>query len=163
MTRPPWRTVPWNRAEGTGTICAPGSASRSQAHRGKVNSGVPLALPVRSQEICVRPFWPEPALRWPTGFRAYPAETNVSVAPQGGLVAGSKVFSYLVVPDSVGTFVLPGVRYPYYDVATGGYAVARTPPLALAVLPGTEPRAARALPPLLSSDVAPWQDAQSSW
>ncbi len=156
------------------TVLAPPAAGRPEDDRQVAGEGLALALSVVPADTRVgepitvlatvsgignATLWPEPALRWPTGFRAYPAETNVSVAPQGGLVAGSKVFSYLVVPDSVGTFVLPGVRYPYYDVATGGYAVARTPPLALAVLPGTEPRAARALPPLHSSDVAPWQDA----
>jgi hypothetical protein len=45
--------------------------------------------------------------------------------------------------------VLPEVRYPYFNPAAGRYDIATTPPRALAVAPGAEPRAARVLPPLL--------------
>lgn len=95
------------------------------------------------------PLWPEPALQWPRGFRTYAAETDVRLEPQRGLVAGTKTFSYLVVADSPGTFVLPEPRYPYYNVTTAGYAVARAAPQTLSVLATAEPRPARALPPLL--------------
>ena len=92
--------------------------------------------------------WPEPVLRWPRGFRAYAAQSVARLEPQGGRVAGSKTFEYLVVPDSVGAFVLPDVRYAYYDSGARAYRVARSLPRPLAVSPGIEPRAARALPPL---------------
>ncbi|HEY7193851.1 MAG TPA: BatD family protein [Gemmatimonadales bacterium] len=93
--------------------------------------------------------WPEPPLRWPTGFRAYPAETEVRIAPQAGRIAGSKTFHFLAVPDSSGNFVLPEVRYAYFDATAGRYETATAPPRALAVARGAEPRAARVLPPLL--------------
>ncbi|MFN2570149.1 MAG: BatD family protein [Gemmatimonadales bacterium] len=93
--------------------------------------------------------WPEPALRWPTGFRVYPAQTEVRVATEAGRIAGSKTFHFLAVPDSSGNFVLPEVRYVYFDPAGGRYEVATAPPRALAVAMGAEPRAARVLPPLL--------------
>ena len=95
--------------------------------------------------------WPEPPLRWPTGFRAYPAETEVRIAPQDGRIAGSKTFHFLAVPDSSGNFVLPELRYPYFDATAGRYAAATAAPHALMVAPGAEPRAARVLPPLLPS------------
>src|SRR2546426_781267 len=60
--------------------------------------------------------WPEPTLRWPAGFRAYPAQTTTLLGPRDGLVAGTKTFRYLVVPDSAGSFLLPDVRYPYFDL-----------------------------------------------
>jgi hypothetical protein len=104
------------------------------------------------------PLWPEPALQWPRGFRVYAAQTDVRVEPQSGLVAGTKTFSYLVVADSPGTFVVPEARYPYYDVAAGRYAVARVPPQTLAVLATPEPRAARALPTLLRGEEPSWPD-----
>jgi hypothetical protein len=102
------------------------------------------------------PLWPEPTLRWPAGFRVYPTETDVRLEPQSGLIAGTKTFNYLLVPDSAGTFVLGEVRYPYFDLRAGAYAVARTPPQTVVVLPGSEPRAARALPPLLAARSEPW-------
>ena len=105
------------------------------------------------------PLWPEPALHWPAGFRVYPTETDVRLDPQSGLMAGTKTFNYLVVPDSAGTFLLGEVRYPYYDLRAGGYSVARTPPHTVVVLPGPEARAARASPPLLVARDVAWTDA----
>ena len=104
------------------------------------------------------PLWPEPSLKWPAGFRAYPAQTVVRLEPRGGRIAGSKTFQYLVVPDSAGTFLLPGVRYPYYDGAAAEYRVAVSAPRPLAVAQGAEPRAARALPRLASPGAPPWAD-----
>src|SRR6185503_17384235 len=45
---------------------------------------------------------PEPGIRWPAGFRVYPAQTEVRVAPDAGRIAGSKTFHFLAVPDSSG-------------------------------------------------------------
>jgi len=92
---------------------------------------------------------PEPGLRWPTGFRSYPAQTEMRLATDAGRIAGSKTFHFLAVPDSSGNFVLPEVRYPYFNAAAGRYETAAAPARALAVAPGAEPRAARVLPPLL--------------
>ena len=93
---------------------------------------------------------PEPVLRWPAGFRVYPAQTEVRVAPDAGRIAGSKTFHFLAVPDSSGNFVLPEVRYGYFDPGAGRYEVARAAPRALVVAPGAEPRAARVLPPVIA-------------
>ena len=93
---------------------------------------------------------PEPALRWPAGFRVYPAQTEVRVTPDAGRIAGSKTFHFLAVPDSSGNFVLPEVRYAYFDPGAGRYEVARAAPRVLVVAPGAEPRAARVLPPVIA-------------
>jgi hypothetical protein len=96
--------------------------------------------------------WPPPEpLRWPAGFRVYPAQTEVRVEPDGGRIAGSKTFHFLAVPDSSGNFVMPEVRYAYFDPGAGRYEIARAGPRAVVVAPGAEPRAARALPPLIAS------------
>ena len=112
--------------------------------------GEPVEAAVTINGVGNVALWPEPALKWQTGFRVYPAQTEVRIAAQGGRVAGSKTFRFLAVPDSSGNFVLPEVRYPYFDAGTGKYETASTLPRGLAVAAGAEPRAARALPPLLS-------------
>jgi hypothetical protein len=99
--------------------------------------------------------WPEPALRWPPGFRTYPAEASVRVEPTGGRIAGVKTFRYLAVPDSAGRAGLPDARYPYYDLALGAYAVPTAAVPRVAVQPGLETRAARALPPLKAAGGTP--------
>ena len=80
------------------------------------------------------------------------------IAARDGRIAGTKVFHYLVMPDSAGSFLLPEVRYPYYDLAAGDYRAATIAPRALAVAPGIEPHAARALPPLSRGRDPAWAD-----
>ena len=111
--------------------------------------GEPVEASVTINGIGNVALWPEPTLRWPTGFRVYPAQTEVRVAPEAGRIAGSKTFQFLAVPDSTGNFMLPEVRYPYFNATTGRYETATSRPRALAVAAGAEPRAARVLPPLL--------------
>jgi len=113
--------------------------------------GEPVEAAVTVSGVGNVALWPEPALRWPAGFRVYPAQTEVRIAPDAGRIAGSKTVQFLAVPDSSGSFVLPEVRYAYFDPTAGRYTAATAAPRALAVAPGAEPRAARVLPPLLPS------------
>src|SRR5439155_1738072 len=121
--------------------------------------GEPLDVTVTVAGLGNVALWPEPAIHWPAGFRTYPGEATVRVESQGGQIGGSKTFHYLAVPDSVGAFLLPEVRYAYYDRAAGDAAVARAAPRALAVGQGAEPRAARPLPPLDRSAREAWTTA----
>src|SRR5881398_694614 len=124
--------------------------------------GEPIAMTATVAGVGNVALWPEPAIRWPPGFRAYPGETGMRLVAREGRIAGTKIFHYLVVPDSAGSFLLPEVRYPFYDVAAGGYAAALAMPHSITVAPGAEPRAARALPPLLSGRAASWTDELAS-
>jgi hypothetical protein len=149
------------------------AAGRPAGDRGVVGQGLTLDLRIEPAEARVGEplevaatvtgvgnvaLWPEPVLRWPAGFRSYPAETEVRLAPAQGRIAGSKTFRFLAVPDSAGSFVLPDLRYDYFDVAAGRYQAAAAAPRVLAVAPGAEPRAARGLPPLLARRDEPWVD-----
>ncbi|PYP39469.1 MAG: hypothetical protein DMD48_06370 [Gemmatimonadetes bacterium] len=104
--------------------------------------GEPVEAAVTVSGVGNVALWPEPALRWPAGFRVYPAQTEVRIAPDAGRTAGSKTFQFLAVPDSSGNFVLPEVRYAYFDPNAGRYTAATAAPRALAVAPGAEPRGA---------------------
>ena len=92
--------------------------------------------------------WPDPVVRFPAGLRAYAEAPVATPESRAGRVAGGKTFRWLVVPDSAGTVTLPEVRYSYYDLARGAYAMVQAPPRPLVIAPGDEPRAARPLPPL---------------
>ncbi len=148
-------------------------AGRPAGDRGVVGQGLTLDLRIEPAEARVGEplevsatisgvgnvaLWPEPVLRWPAGFRSYPAETEVRLAPAQGRIAGSKTFRFLAVPDSAGSVILPEVRYDYFDIGTGRYQAAVAAPRVLAVAAGAEPRAARALPPLLPRSDESWVD-----
>jgi len=120
--------------------------------------GEPIAMTATVSGAGNVALWPEPAIHWPRGFRPYPGETGMRITPRDGRIAGTKMFHYLVMPDSAGSFLLPEVRYSYYDLAAGAYRAATVAPRALAVAPGIEPHAARALPPLARGRTPAWAD-----
>lgn len=120
--------------------------------------GEPLEAAVTLRGTGNVALWPAPLLGWPAGFRAYPAETTVQIESPAGRVAGTKTFRSLIVPDSAGTFLLPEVRYPYFDPAAHAHRVIDVAPRSLIVAPGVEPRAARALPALLVSAGSAWAE-----
>jgi hypothetical protein len=102
--------------------------------------------------------WPPPALHFPAGFRTYPEETTVRITSSNGRVAGTKTFRYMAVPDSAGSFLLPTVRYPYFDTRAGQYKVVEVAARSIVAVPDSEPGAVRAAPPLLEPASRPWAD-----
>ena len=70
--------------------------------------------------------WPEPAFAWPEGVRVYPGRTDVDIVTERGFVGGIKTFTYLVAPDSTGTYDVPPPRYPYFALDSSRYIVAAT-------------------------------------
>jgi len=95
--------------------------------------------------------WPEPELDWPAGVHAYQQRATVDVAPQGGLIAGSKAFEYLVVADTAGTHVLPPPHLTYFDLGRARFATVSGEPVVM-VTPEGAPRSSpvRAMRPLLT-------------
>ena len=155
------------------TVLPLSAAGRPADDQGVVASGLQLDIAVTPTDIRVGEpvevaatlsgtgnvsLWPPPALHLPSSFRSYPEETTVRISSPNGRVAGTKTFRYIVVPDSAGAFLLPAVRYPYFDSGTGGYRVLEVAARSIVAAPGTEPRAARALPPLLEPGGRPWAD-----
>src|SRR6266571_1454450 len=151
--------LPASRTADGPRVVAQGLALELAIEPAESRVGEPLEVSATVSGLGNVALWPEPVMRWPAGFRAYPGEATVRVEPRGGRIAGSKTFHYLVVPDSVGSFLLPEMRYAYYDFAVGDYTAARAPPRALAVARGAEPRAARPLPPLDRSVSETWSSA----
>jgi hypothetical protein len=120
--------------------------------------GEPMAVTAAVSGIGNVALWPELAIHWPAGFRVYPGETGTRVTARDGRIGGTKTFHYLVMPDSAGSFELSAVRYPYHDLGTGVVVAVTLAPRPLAVAPGTEAHAARALPPLARGSGAIWTD-----
>jgi len=108
--------------------------------------------------------WPPPEVTWPSGARAYPDLVEERPETRDGFVIGTKSFGYMLVADSVGTIALPAVTYPYFDLSTRTFRVARTPAINLPVaaaaalaegaLPPPLMRASPALVPVALADLA---------
>ncbi len=88
--------------------------------------------------------WPEPAVEWPPGVRAYPGDVQVDVSPEDGRVGGRKTFHYTLVPDSAGAYRIADIAYPYFDTESRRHIVLRAEPIQLTAV-GASPGGAMAL------------------
>jgi len=95
--------------------------------------------------------WPSPEVTWPAGARAYPDLVEERPDTRDGIVLGTKSFGFSLVPDVVGTLALPAVDYPYYDLGTRSFRVARVTATTLAVAEPTALAEAALPPPLLEA------------
>ena len=72
-----------------------------------------------------------PKLDFPPDFEVYDVKATSATDKSG--TNGSKTFEYPFIPRSPGDFVLPPVRFSYYDVKSRRYATAQTDSLRLTV------------------------------
>jgi hypothetical protein len=137
------------------TVVGTGVALSARWSAADARVGEPIEVATEVTGTGNVPLWTEPRIEWPPGFRAYNAGADERLEVRAGRLAGTKVFRAVVVPDSSGAFVVPEIRYPFFDVASGRYAAAVTPPRSLVVAPPGESRALRTAPPLARA-TAPW-------
>src|SRR2546426_12578055 len=52
--------------------------------------GEPIAMTATVSGAGNVALWPEPAIRWPPGFRPYPGETGMRIAARDGRIAGTR-------------------------------------------------------------------------
>ncbi len=77
-----------------------------------------------------------PALPEIPGIRAYEGGEDAEVQLRGAEFAGHKRFSWVLVPERSGEYVVPGIRLPHFDPLQSTYVVARTDPMTLLVESG---------------------------
>ncbi len=71
------------------------------------------------------------------GVRVYDGGEDGEVQLRGTEFAGYKRFSWVLVPERPGEYVVPELRLPYFDPVEATYVVARTEPVTLTVESGT--------------------------
>lgn len=104
--------------------------------------------------------WPAPEPEWPAGGRVYEDGSEERVGLEGGRVAGSKTFRFLLVPDTSGALVLPPLRLPVYELDRDQVTTVSVPAVALTVNPGNVASSQRGLPPplrRLGGAALPWR------
>ncbi len=77
-----------------------------------------------------------PKIKFPADFDEFdPTITNKFVnTPQG--MKGSKTFEYLVIPRHAGTYVIPSIKFAYFDPAAGKYKTVSSGPINIEVEKG---------------------------
>ncbi|RMF06527.1 MAG: protein BatD [Candidatus Neomarinimicrobiota bacterium] len=79
-----------------------------------------------------------PEITFPRGIEVYPPSSEVKRDPFRDRISGTIRWDYILIPREAGTFQLPQVRIPYFDLDHRRWATAGSRSLALAVLPGPE-------------------------
>ncbi len=98
-----------------------------------VRAGEPIGVDLVLTGVGNVSLWPTPAIEWPEGTRGYPDRVEEEIRPVGGLLQGSKRFRFTMLADSAGSIALPGVSYPYFDLAGQQWTEATARPVVLPV------------------------------
>ncbi len=69
------------------------------------------------------------------GVRVYEGGEDAEVQLRGVEFAGHKQFSWVLVPEHAGQYVIPGLQLSYFDPVAATYAATRTEPVSLLVEP----------------------------
>jgi HEPN domain-containing protein len=82
-----------------------------------------------------------PTLRVPDAFDRYDPTITTDVQRSRTTVRGSKTFTYVVVPQTSGTFTLPPLSFAYFDPEAETYRTLRSSPVRLRVTGESRPTA----------------------
>lgn len=74
---------------------------------------------------------------FPPDFDVYDPQTNNQFANTRGGAEGSKVFEYLMIPRSAGTFTIPALEFSFFNPATGKYETQTSEPIELEIEKGS--------------------------
>lgn len=87
----------------------------------KVNVGDPVTLKVTYTGTGNLKLITPPKLNFPEEFEAYEPKVKDDYANNGSVVAGSKTFEYVLVPQDGGKFKMPKYEFSYFDLEKGDY------------------------------------------
>ena len=77
-----------------------------------------------------------PAIDWPEGFEAYDPKVTNNFKTTASGVSGTKEIEYLAIPRASGDYVIPAVKYSYFDTQDNAYKTLTTPEYTLHITKG---------------------------
>lgn len=72
-------------------------------------------------------------------FRKYDTITSMNITKQNYVVGGSKIFKTILIPEFPGEYVIPQMKFCYFNPETKKYEYSYTQPLKIKVNPGKTP------------------------
>jgi hypothetical protein len=78
-----------------------------------------------------------PEIQWPKGFEAFEPATTDDLVKTTVPVSGRKIIDYSFTIAEPGAYVLPAVKFSYFDPKEGKYKTDSTKPIAFTVAKGT--------------------------
>lgn len=77
-----------------------------------------------------------PKIEFPTELGVYEPQITDTITSRNPAITGSKIFTYNMNPQTPGDYVIPSVKFSYYDVAAGSYKEMVTEPIKVHVTKG---------------------------
>ncbi len=74
-----------------------------------------------------------PVIRVPAEFDQFPPQEERRIDRQGGMLSGTKTFTFSLVPRGGGSFEIPPIAWTYYDPEAGSYQTLRSSAFAVEV------------------------------
>lgn len=78
-----------------------------------------------------------PAIDWPEGFEAYDPKVTNNFKTSASGVSGTKEIEYLAIPRASGDYIIPAVKYSYFDTQDNTYKTLTTPEYTLHITKGS--------------------------
>lgn len=83
-----------------------------------------------------------PVISFPSGLETYDPKTTTKVANRETGSSGNKIFEYLIIPRSAGTYTIPKIEWSFFNPAKNQYQTIASRPLSFHVLKSEGPPAA---------------------
>jgi hypothetical protein len=77
-----------------------------------------------------------PKIDFPAELGVYEPQVTDTITSRNPAIAGSKIFTYNMNPQTPGDYVIPSIKFSYYDAATGNYKETATAPIKVHVTRG---------------------------
>lgn len=77
-----------------------------------------------------------PKIEFPAELGVYEPQITDTITSRNPAITGSKIFTYNMNPQTPGDYVIPSIKFSYYDVATGSYKESVTEPIKVHVTKG---------------------------
>ena len=109
----------------------------SSIDKNKVKAGDPVNVRIVVSGVGNMKLLKQPELNVPKDFEKYDAKITdkTKLTPEG--VTGSMIYDILVVPRNMGEYVIPGIKFIYFDTQTNKYQTLTTQPFNIEVEKGS--------------------------
>lgn len=109
----------------------------SSIDKNKVKAGDPVNVRVVVSGVGNMKLLKQPELNVPKDFEKYDAKVTDKTKLTTDGVTGSMIYDILVVPRNMGNYVLPGIKFIYFDTQTNKYQTLTTQPFNIEVEKGS--------------------------
>lgn len=103
----------------------------------ELEAGQPITLKIKiSGEGNIKSIT-EPMIPQMDDFRVYSSGSSEEVSKKDYKVQGFKIYEEVLIPKAPGSYTIPSVEYPYFNLKTKKYQILKTTPFVITAYPST--------------------------